>query len=182
MCRGERQTLQGKSPKLKRISHTISGKLDELPTDLGTKLLGSIRIKEGLMRIITRVSGYRKDFEGSSLPSTGFRVEIRYAFRQSKTKGVRPSQPADLKSSRVSGFLTLDAFAGTAASFGSGSSRHLTNPYEQLSRRQFFCLPYACWWKQALSRRHSRLCAASRRAKLSSWRRVSFTFEAFLCR
>ena len=32
MCRGERQTLQGKSPKLSRISHTISGKLDELPT------------------------------------------------------------------------------------------------------------------------------------------------------
>jgi hypothetical protein len=50
VCRGERQTLQGKSPKLSRIGHTISGKLDELPTDLGTKLLGSIRIKKGLMR------------------------------------------------------------------------------------------------------------------------------------
>jgi hypothetical protein len=39
--RGERQTLQGKSPKLSRISHTINGKLDELPIDLDTKLLGS---------------------------------------------------------------------------------------------------------------------------------------------
>ena len=47
---GERQALQGKSPKLSRISHTISGKLDELPTDLDTKLLGSIRIKKRLMR------------------------------------------------------------------------------------------------------------------------------------
>jgi DNA-binding transcriptional regulator YhcF (GntR family) len=51
VCRGERQTLQGKSPKLNRISHTISGKLDELPTDLGTKLLGSIRINKRLMRM-----------------------------------------------------------------------------------------------------------------------------------
>ena len=50
VCRGERQTLQGKSPKLSRISHTISGKLDELPTDLDTKLLGSIRINKRLMR------------------------------------------------------------------------------------------------------------------------------------
>ena len=50
VCRGERQTLQGKSPKLSRISHTISGKLDELPTDLDTKLLGSIRIDKRLMR------------------------------------------------------------------------------------------------------------------------------------
>ena len=49
MCRGERQTLQGKSPKLSRISHTISGKLDELPADLDTKLLGSIRINKRLM-------------------------------------------------------------------------------------------------------------------------------------
>jgi hypothetical protein len=51
VCRGERQTLQGKSPKLNRISHAISGKLDELPTNLGTKLLGSIRLKTGLMRL-----------------------------------------------------------------------------------------------------------------------------------
>ena len=49
VCRGERQTFQGKSPKLKRIRHTISGKLDELPTDLDTKLLGSIRINKRLM-------------------------------------------------------------------------------------------------------------------------------------
>ena len=50
VCRGERQTLQGKFPKLSRISHTIGGKLDELPTDLDTKLLGSIRINKRLMR------------------------------------------------------------------------------------------------------------------------------------
>jgi len=48
--RGERQTLKGKSSKLKRISHTISGKLDELPTDFDTKLFGSFSIKERLMR------------------------------------------------------------------------------------------------------------------------------------
>jgi len=48
--RGQRQTLQGKSSKLSRISHTISSKLDELPTDLDTKLFGSIRIKKRLMR------------------------------------------------------------------------------------------------------------------------------------
>ena len=48
--RGERQTLKGKSSKLNRISHTISGKLDKLPTDLDAKLFGSFRIKKRLMR------------------------------------------------------------------------------------------------------------------------------------
>ena len=48
--RGEAQTLQGKPPKLSRISHTISGKRHELPTDLDTKLIGSIRINKRLMR------------------------------------------------------------------------------------------------------------------------------------
>ena len=56
MCRGERQTLEGKSPKLSWISYTSSSKLDELPTDLDTKVLGSIRIKKGIMR-----SHYRPD-------------------------------------------------------------------------------------------------------------------------
>jgi hypothetical protein len=59
VCRGERQTLQGKSPKLSRISHTISGKLDELPTDLDTKLRDSIRIKERLMRLHHQTSGFK---------------------------------------------------------------------------------------------------------------------------
>jgi hypothetical protein len=47
---GERQTLEGKSPKLSRISYTGSSKLDELPTDLDTKVVGSFRIKKGIMR------------------------------------------------------------------------------------------------------------------------------------
>jgi hypothetical protein len=59
VCRGERQTLQGKSPKLSRISHAISGKLDELPTDLDTQLRGSIRIKERLMRLHDQPSGFK---------------------------------------------------------------------------------------------------------------------------
>ena len=53
MCRGERQTFEGRSPKLSRISYTSSSKLDELPTDLDTKVVGSIRIKKGIMRCIT---------------------------------------------------------------------------------------------------------------------------------
>ena len=57
VCRGERQTLQGKSPKLSRISYTISGKLDERPTDLDSKLLGSFRIKKRLMRSFRRNPG-----------------------------------------------------------------------------------------------------------------------------
>ena len=47
---GSRQTSQGRSPKLSRISDTSSGKLDELPTDFDTKRLGFIRIKKRLMR------------------------------------------------------------------------------------------------------------------------------------
>ena len=50
VCREQRQTLEGKSPKLSRISYTSSSKLDELPTDLDTKVFGSIRIKKGIMR------------------------------------------------------------------------------------------------------------------------------------
>ena len=52
---GERQALQ--SPKLSRISHTVSGELDELATDLNSKVLGSVRIKKRLMR-----SHYLDDF------------------------------------------------------------------------------------------------------------------------
>ena len=67
---GERQTLQGKSSKLSRVSHTISGKLDELPTDLDTKLLGSIRINKRLMR-----SHYQPDrFKSLRQFSNQFRI------------------------------------------------------------------------------------------------------------
>ena len=70
MCRGERQTLEGKSPKLSRISYTSSSKLDELPTDLDTKVLGSIRIKKGIMR-----SHYRPDrFKSLRQLSNQFRI------------------------------------------------------------------------------------------------------------
>ena len=68
--RGERQTLEGKSPKLSRISYTSSSKLDELPTDLDTKVLGSIRIKKGIMR-----SHYQPDrFKSLRQLSNQFRI------------------------------------------------------------------------------------------------------------
>src|SRR5690242_18572184 len=54
VCRGERQTLQGKSPKLSRISHTVSSKLDQLPTDLATKLLSSVRLKNWIKNRLMR--------------------------------------------------------------------------------------------------------------------------------
>src|SRR6476660_2077216 len=68
--RGERQTLEGKSPKLSRISYTSSSKLDELPTDLDAKALGSIRIKKGIMR-----SHYQPDrFKSLRQLSNQFRI------------------------------------------------------------------------------------------------------------
>ena len=70
MRRGERQTLEGKSPKLSRISYTSSSKLDELPTDLDTKVHGSIRIKKGIMR-----SHYQPDrFKSLRQLSNQFRI------------------------------------------------------------------------------------------------------------
>ena len=70
MSRGKRQTLEGKSPKLSRISYTSSSKLDELPTDLDTKVLGSIRIKKRIMR-----SHYQPDrFKSLRQLSNQFRI------------------------------------------------------------------------------------------------------------